>query len=151
MHIRTARSDREIAACFPIMSQLRPHVERASFVAQVRRQQAASYELVCLLQSDRIVAVAGYRIGESLAWGRYMYVDDLVTDAGARSAGHGQTLLDWLRQRACAAGCVQLHLDSGVQRHDTHRFYLRNRMAITSHHFTMVLSPPRSPETGGPE
>jgi GNAT superfamily N-acetyltransferase len=111
-------------------------------VAQVRRQQAAGYELVRLLQSDRVVAVAGYRIGESLAWGRHMYVDDLVTDAGVRSSGLGQALLDWLRQRASAAGCGQLHLDSGVQRHDAHRFYLRNRMAITSHHFTLVLAPP---------
>ena len=140
MQIELAQSDRQIDACFPVISQLRPHLDRAEFVAQVRRQQAAGYELVHLVQSDRIVAVAGYRIGESLAWGRYMYVDDLVTDAEARSAGYGQTLLDWLRQRAREAGCVQLHLDSGVQRYDAHRFYLRNRMAITSHHFTLVLS-----------
>jgi hypothetical protein len=32
-----------------------------------------------------------------------------------------------------------LDLDSGVQRHDAHRFYLRERMHISSHHFTKRL------------
>ena len=32
-----------------------------------------------------------------------------------------------------------IDLDSGVQRHDAHRFYLRERMAITSHHFAKNL------------
>lgn len=141
MQIRVAHSEDEIDGCFAVLSQLRPHLVRASFVAQVRRQQEAGYELAYLLERDRVVAVAGYRLGESIAWGRFLYVDDLVTDAAVRSAGHGQALFDWLEQRARAAGCAQLHLDSGVQRHDAHRFYLRNRMAISSHHFTLVLSP----------
>ncbi len=33
----------------------------------------------------------------------------------------------------------QLTLDSGVQRFAAHRLYLRQRMDITSHHFTMNL------------
>lgn len=141
MAIRIARSDGEIDGCFPVMSQLRPHLERAGFVAQVRRQQSAGYELGYLLEADRVVAVTGYRLCESLSWGRFLYVDDLVTDGSARSAGHGQALFDWLAQLARDAGCTQLHLDSGVQRHDAHRFYLRNRMAISCHHFSLSLSP----------
>jgi len=146
MEVRIAKTDQEIDRCFAVISQLRPHLLRGAFVAQVRRQQAANYELVYLLDSDRVLAVAGYGIGESLAWGQYLYVDDLVTDASSRSSGHGQALLDWLQERAGAAGCGQLHLDSGVQRHDAHRFYLRNRMAISSHHFVMTI--PQRPRGG---
>ena len=29
------------------------------------------------------------RLGENLAWGRYLYVDDLVTLPAQRSLGHG--------------------------------------------------------------
>jgi hypothetical protein len=32
-----------------------------------------------------------------------------------------------------------LDLDSGVHRHDAHRFYLRERMLISAHHFTKPL------------
>jgi hypothetical protein len=30
-----------------------------------------------------------------------------------------------------------VELDSGVQRHDAHRFYLTNRMVISSYHFRL--------------
>jgi hypothetical protein len=35
--------------------------------------------------------------------------------------------------------CSRLSLDSGVTRHDAHRFYLRERMVIASHHFAKKL------------
>jgi hypothetical protein len=40
---------------------------------------------------------------------------------------------------ARAAGCGELHLDSGVQRFAAHRFYLRERMEIMAHHFRLKL------------
>lgn len=64
---------------------------------------------------------------------------DLVTDSARRSRGHGKALLHSLIQRARDEGCRALDLDSGVQRFDAHRFYLANRMIISSHHFTLKL------------
>jgi GNAT superfamily N-acetyltransferase len=84
--------------------------------------------------------VAGFRIGESLAWGKYMYVDDLVSRSAVRSRRHGQALFDWLIGFARDQGCIAVHLDSGVQNFGAHRFYLRNRMIISSHHFKLTLT-----------
>lgn len=70
---------------------------------------------------------------------RKLSVDDLVTADDARSAGHGHTLLAELARRGREAGCTVLDLDSGVQRHAAHRFYLRERMDIVSHHFARRL------------
>jgi GNAT superfamily N-acetyltransferase len=53
--------------------------------------------------------------------------------------GYGTKLFDWLVDYARAENCQQLTLDSGVQRFAAHRFYLRQRMEITSHHFTLKL------------
>ncbi|MGX1791676.1 hypothetical protein ACWIDW_01820 [Microbacterium sp. NPDC055312] len=50
-----------------------------------------------------------------------------------------QTHRHELRERAVAARCRQLDLDSGVQRFDAHRFYLRERMNIDAHHFSQYL------------
>ncbi|WP_017623749.1 GNAT family N-acetyltransferase [Nocardiopsis chromatogenes] len=84
-------------------------------------------------------AVAGFRTGTSLAWGRYLYVDDLVTMADARGTGLGRLLMDWVRAEARAHGCTQLHLDSGTDRHPAHRFYLSSGMFIPAFHFTELL------------
>ncbi|MDQ3034229.1 MAG: GNAT family N-acetyltransferase [Myxococcota bacterium] len=140
MTIRLATTDDELRAAFPVMKQLRPHLELDAFVAQARRQQHAhGWSLAVRFDGERVVACAGYRIGEWLAWGKALYVDDLVTDESARSGGHGDALFEWLCDAARAADCAQLHLDSGVQRFAAHRFYLRKRMNITSHHFARKL------------
>ena len=67
------------------------------------------------------------------------YVDDLVTDAAARSHGHGEVMLAWLIASAKKAGCVAFSLDSGTHRQDAHAFYLRHRLRITAFHFYLPL------------
>jgi GNAT superfamily N-acetyltransferase len=140
MLIQPCQTDVEIRACFPAIHELRPHLDEARFVAQVQRQMANhGYRLVAATENDTIVAVAGYRVAEFLAWGRALYVDDLVTRSTARKGGHGGALLDWLIAQARELGCAQFHLDSGVVRHDAHRLYLGRKLAITSHHFALTL------------
>ena len=135
-----AETDTAILRCFPVMSQLRPHLQECDFVERIRRQQKDGYRLAHLEADGRIRALAGYRFCEFLAWGRTCYIDDLVTDSSSRSEGFGRALFDWVAARAREAGCEQLHLDSGVQRFDAHRFYLARRMAISCHHFSMNLA-----------
>jgi GNAT superfamily N-acetyltransferase len=137
--IAHAETDASILRCFPIMAQLRPHLREADFVERIQRQQQDGYRLAYLEADGQVRALAGYRFSECLAWGRFCYVDDLVTDSASRSAGFGRALFDWTVARAKEAGCEQLHLDSGVQRFDAHRFYLARRMAISAHHFYMTL------------
>jgi hypothetical protein len=48
-------------------------------------------------------------------------------------------LMDWLKQQAKERSCVQLQLDSGVQREQTHRFYFREGLTINCHHFRIDL------------
>ena len=139
--INLAQSDDQIRRCFPVMAELRTHLIEQEFVERVRRQQRESgYQLAFIEESGAVRALAGFRIADFLAWGRTLYVDDLVTTSAERSRGHGRALMDWLVARAKADGCAELHLDSGVQRFDAHRFYLRQRMSIAAHHFSLVLS-----------
>lgn len=137
--IRVAETDEEIAGCFRVMAELRPHVGEGEFVGRVQRQRSAGYELVFLEDGGEVRAVAGFRISECLATGRQLYVDDLVTKGGARSRGYGRGLFDWLVARAREGGCAELHLDSAVHRFGAHRFYLLKRMDIVAHHFGLKL------------
>ena len=140
MQIQLAETDDQIAACFPVMAELRPHLVSSEFVARVRRQERDGFQLAYASDLERTLAVAGFRLMEKLVTGPTLYVDDLVTSDGARSRGYGHELFAWLVATARARGCSALELDSGVQRFAAHRFYLANRMDITSHHFAMKLS-----------
>jgi GNAT superfamily N-acetyltransferase len=84
-------------------------------------------------------AVAGFRLSECLSSGRFLYVDDLVTTAAERSCGYGEALLNWLIDYARQQQCQSFQLDSGVQRFAAHRFYFRQRLAITCYRFEKSL------------
>lgn len=138
--IQLAGTVHELERCFPVVRELRPSYDCAGFVAQVQRQKdQAGYAVAFLEDGGEIRSVAGFRVGELLAWHKTMYVDDLVTREVDRSKGYGEALFDWLVARAKALGCDEFHLDSGVHRFGAHRFYLKKRMDITSHHFAMRL------------
>ncbi len=125
------------------MRELRPQLTETAFVPRIRQLMAVGYQLAALVDHDEIAAVAGFRIGENLAWGRFLYVDDLVTRAERRSSGYGAALLNWLKDFAAKAHCHQLHLDSGAWRKDAHRFYEREGMQLSSFHFTCDIHPRR--------
>jgi GNAT superfamily N-acetyltransferase len=140
MNIALAITDTDIRRCFPVMQQLRPHLQDAEFVSRVRHQQDLfGYAVAFLEDQGQIQTVAGFRLSENLCDGKSLYVDDLVTDAKARSHGYGDRLFDWLVEYARQQQCHVLQLDSGVQRFEAHRFYLRKRMKISSHRFALVL------------
>ena len=130
------------AECFAVMRQLRPHLVEAEFLERVRMQRRQGYQLLAAMVEGGPAAVAGFRVLDNLSWGRFLYVDDLVTDEARRSLGYGGLLLDWLVGYCRDNGLAALHLDSGVQRFGAHRFYLQKRMEITCHHFGLKIVSP---------
>ena len=101
--IRLARSDDEIRACYPVISQLRSHVGREEFLEHVRRQADEGYRLAFLEIDGRPATVAGYRILHQLVAGKVLYVDDLVTDEAS--------LQEWV-QRAANAPLLAIDLET---------------------------------------
>jgi GNAT superfamily N-acetyltransferase len=136
----------DTGSAFRAMQALRADLrDEESFVRAVDDvQRAEGYRLVGAFEDGEreAAAVAGFRTGHSLAWGRYLYVDDLSTLPEARRRGHGRALLAWLLEEAGRLGCDQLHLDSGVgpDRSDAHRLYLNAEMVIAAHHFARYVT-----------
>jgi GNAT superfamily N-acetyltransferase len=137
--VKIATTDEALRRCFPVMQLLRPHLSEETFIARVNRQREAGYRLAYCEESSAPVCVAGFRLGENLAWGRFLYVDDLVTSESVRSRGLGRSMLAWLQAYAKKHGCEQLHLDSGMQRKRAHRFYEREGMQASGYHFVTLL------------
>jgi GNAT superfamily N-acetyltransferase len=127
------------AAVLPVLRELRPHLDEGSFAAVYAEGHPQGLRFLAAYDGERCVGVAGWRIVALTSSVRKLYVDDLVTTSDGRSKGVGHALLAELEGRAVAAGCTVLDLDSGVQRHDAHRFYFRERMHISAHHFSRAL------------
>lgn len=132
--------ERLAAEVLPVLRELRPHLDEESFAALYAEGHPQGYRFTAAYAGGRCVGVAGWRVVATAHAIRKLYVDDLVTTADERSGGVGRALLDGMEARARAAGCLVLDLDSGVQRFDAHRFYLRERMVIASHHFSKQLT-----------
>ncbi len=134
-----APGDPRLADAWAVMAELRPHRTPAEMDRIYAESHPLGYRVTALCEDGRPVAVAGWRMGVNMHLGRNLYVEDLVTAEAVRSRGHGARLLSHLRDLARRSGCAVLHLDSGVQRHGAHRFYLREGMHISSHHFSEDL------------
>jgi GNAT superfamily N-acetyltransferase len=125
----------QIRRCAPVLRELRTALTEEEIVDRVRQQMSQGYCLVCIETDRSIQSVAGYRIMQNLHKGTFLYVDDLVTRADRKRNGFAGRLFDWLWEHARDQGCAALVLDSGVQRFEAHRFYLKHRMDIAAHHF----------------
>ncbi|MBL4584223.1 MAG: GNAT family N-acetyltransferase [Pseudomonadales bacterium] len=133
--IHIANTNQQMSLCCPVMQELRPSIKTDDFIARIKLQQESGYQLAFIQQRESAVAVAGFRINQNLTWGRFLYIDDLVTGAAYRSNGYGSQMLNWLKGYAKEMHCDEIHLDSGLQRLDAHRFYEREGMPKTSYHF----------------
>ncbi len=130
------------SAAFPVLRQLRPHLDREAFdrVHRAGADQGLVFTGV-FDAAGACLGVAGWRVVDTTSVLRKLYVDDLVVDAGIRSRGVGAALLGHLEQRGLDAGCHVLELDSGHQRGDAHRFYRREGYVDRSAHFAKDLGP----------
>jgi GNAT superfamily N-acetyltransferase len=138
MKVHIAESDAELEKISVVLLQLRTAFDGEGLLAQVKQQRQHGYQLAYVESAGEVLCVAGFVVGTKLAWGKHLYVDDLVTAGNRRSEGAGAKMIAWLNSHARQLGCEQLHLDSGVQRFAAHKFYLREGFRIDSHHFSII-------------
>ena len=118
-----------------MLLHLRTQYDEDSLLAQIHLQQSERIQIAYVEKDGDVLCVAGFVIGNKLAWQKQIYVNEFVTIAAVQSTGAGKFIMDWLKNYAREQGCQQLHLDSAVQRFAAHKFYLREGFEINSHHF----------------
>lgn len=132
--------ERDRQASFTLMRELRPHLDDAgAFAVQIARQGEQGYRLLGAWQSEQLMGLAGYRLQENLIYGKFLYVDDLVVDAKARSQGIGGRLIDRLRTEANEQGCAHFVLDTGLGNALAQRFYFQQGLLAKGMHFCQAL------------
>ena len=131
-----APGDRRLGEALAVMRALRS----SRSIDELERlfaegHETSGYRIAALFDAGQCRAVTGFRVVTSSAYGRHLYVDDLVTAEQWRSRRYGERLESHLHEVARAEGCGAIALDSGVQRSRAHRFYFRRGYAIVSFRF----------------
>ncbi|MFZ5895820.1 MAG: GNAT family N-acetyltransferase [Myxococcota bacterium] len=127
-----------LARAETVHRQLRPQMP-ADYAAKMGRVFAGGGRMLIAHAGEEVVGVAVWRSTENTFSGRYLYVDDLVTDAARRSCGVGKALLDHCERIARELDCDDFVLDSGVQRAQAHKFYFREGLTIKAFNFNKRL------------
>lgn len=122
--IKQLINPQEWKEAFPVMKQLRTHLNEEEFLALVDKSSRISgYKLTGLYDEGEVRAVIGFMPMITLYSGEYIWICDLVTDAKYRSLGYGNTLLSYAENWAKENNYGIVSLSSGLQRIDAHRFY----------------------------
>lgn len=122
--IKELESTGDLLAAFPVMKQLRTHLDETAYLELVKEaKEKDSYRILALQAGNEIISVIGFKPMITLYYGRFVWVCDLVTDRNRRSGGSGQKLLDYVHGWAKENSYTSVALSSGLQREDAHRFY----------------------------
>ncbi|MGF7125963.1 GNAT superfamily N-acetyltransferase [Natronobacillus azotifigens] len=125
--IKALQTKSEVKTSFPIMKQLRTHLDEDTFLSLVQEaQERDQYHLFALYQEEVMVALVGFKPMITLYYGRFVWVSDLVTTTDQRSNGYGAKLLHYVEEWAKKHNYPSIALSSGLQRTEAHRFYEEN-------------------------
>ncbi len=95
--INELESQEEILEAFPVMNQLRTHLdEKAYFDLVMEAKERDMYRLFALYDQRKIVAVVGFKPMITLYCGRFVRECDLITE----SNGYGEILLSYVHEWA---------------------------------------------------
>ena len=139
MEVKLCTSETDIAKCWQVLFELRPHLLAVEFITMVTEMLSEGYQLAFIEEDGKAVAAIGYRYLQYLYNGKHIYIDDLSTLPTARGKGYAGKLLDFVEAEAREKGYKAVTLDSGYQRLDAHRLYLNKGFVLSSHHFSKTL------------
>ena len=139
MEVKLCTTESDIAKCWQVLFELRPHLLAVEFVPMVTEMINEGYQLAFIEEDGIAVAAIGYRYLQYLYNGKHIYIDDLSTLPAARGKGYAGKLLDFVEAEARFKGYKTVTLDSGYQRLDAHRLYLNKGFVLSSHHFSKTL------------
>lgn len=121
----TVSNSQELELIFPVIRELRPHLDYAEFRKRLEGAQKGGYRLIGVPSENGFQAAMGYRIIEDFVHGRHLYVDDLIVTEEARSTGLGAQLLQLAEQLAREEKCEGLRLCTGIENERGKKFYER--------------------------
>lgn len=141
MNVRELKGGDAAALAFPILRELRPHVDPAAFLEVL--ENAPGYRIFGAFEDGGCVGVLGCRVLLDFVHGRHLYVDDLVVTEKRRSGGVGAQLLAFAAALAREEKCIGVRLCTGTENEGGRRFYERHGYRLRSVAYKKALDEER--------
>lgn len=87
MKLRLAETNADLDRIAGVLLELRAAFEKCELIAQIKEHQEQGYRIAYAESDGEIICVAGFVVATKLAWGKHLYIDDLVTAERHRSEG----------------------------------------------------------------
>lgn len=139
MQIIELLDEKEILNTYPLLSQLYEELTYEQYEHYIRELLPLGYRRIVVEEDGHYIASAGLLEGVHFRFGKYMYINDLVTDIQHRGKGVGKALVHWVEHNAMARECKNLKLASNVNRHDAHRFYVSDNFVVHGYYFVKKI------------
>ncbi|MBT1685327.1 GNAT family N-acetyltransferase [Dawidia soli] len=134
-HIKPVKTPGEIQQCWEVISLLRPHLNKDTWIDTVSRMmQHEQYFIDGIFDTGRFVAFAGYRNMTTLHTGNFIYLDDLCTLNTYRGKGLASLLLEHVKAVAIKNNKDAVALDTDFTNNTAQKVYLKNGFKLAAIH-----------------
>jgi GNAT superfamily N-acetyltransferase len=132
--VHHAKSEQDILLCVPLLQQLYGTNLTSKDVLDFCGRNP-DYNLRYIMKGNQVISLVGYRIGEGISRGKFMLIEEIVTDSNYRDHGYGATLMNSLKDIASQEHCLRIDMDIDTQNHRGHKFLMQNDIILQAFHF----------------
>ncbi len=123
-NIRELHTSQEFREAFPILKELRPHLDMSTYFDLLATMRQRGYRMFGAFEDgDIIVAIVGVEVAVNFHQGRHMWVYNLIASSRVRHKGYGSRMMEFVEELGREEGCSSVSLWSGTMRTEAHRFY----------------------------
>ncbi len=126
MNIREIESIEEAKKHFPIIQEVRTHLDIETYLETLVAAREQGYKMLGLFEDNHCLAIMGYRMIVDFVHGKHLYIDDLVVTSKRRGQGLGPVLLSHAEELAKEQNCLQVRLCTGIDSQRAKNFYEKN-------------------------
>lgn len=138
--VKLIRTDLEIEQCWDVAFLLRPHLNKNNWASMISEMmQNEKYSIAGIMDQDKVIAFAGYRIMTSLHSGHIIYIDDLCTMEAYRGQGLGAKLLKYVNDVAVSKNLDAVVLDTDFTNNTAQKLYLKSGFKLAAVHLACSL------------
>ncbi len=138
--VKIISTDFEIQQCWDVAFLLRPHLHKNDWLSMISEMmQNEKYCMAAIMDNDKFVAFAGYRVMTSLHSGNIIYIDDLCTLEAYRGRGLASKLLNHVKVVAKANNKDAVVLDTNFNNNTAQKLYLNSGFQLAALHLSIDL------------
>ena len=135
--VKIIKTDFEIEQCWEVAFLLRPHLNKNNWSSMISgMMQNENYCISGIMDNDKFVAFAGYRILTSLHSGNIIYIDDLCTLESYRGKGMASQLLRHVKAIAISNNKDAVVLDTNFNNNTAQKLYLKSGFQLSALHLS---------------